>query len=230
MKLLRFFTSSVGLKVIMAITGLILGGFVFFHMLGNLQIFLGQDALNKYALFLQSVPAMIFPARIVLLLSILIHIAAAIKLNRINSAARPIGYILMDTVEASLASRYMLQTGIIIALFVVFHLMHFTFGIIQPEFAHFADAKGRHDVYSMVIAGFQSTPYAIAYIAFMLIIAFHFIHAIPSLLQTMGINHPKYNLLVKRVASALVAVIALGYVVVPLSVTLGILTLPEGVI
>src|ERR1051325_2288278 len=149
----------------MAISGLIMVLFVIAHLAGNLQIFLGAEAINRYGHFLQSNPELLWPARLFLLLMLVLHIWAAIKLSAENKAARPVGYANWQPASASYASRTMLMSGIIIFVFIVYHLLHFTVQnqavnfISDPQLANFSkleDPAKRHDIFSMMVAGFQN--------------------------------------------------------------------------
>jgi len=214
----------------MAVTGLGLIGFVVIHMLGNLQIFIGQQAFNDYAALLKSMPAFLWPARIGLLAIVFVHVASAISLSRQNMSARPKSYRTQSTVQASGASRYMLHSGIIILVFIAIHLAHFTMGCLQPEFYALKDELGRHDVYSMVINGFLTVPYSIFYIIAMICLGLHLSHAVSSMFQTLGIYGPKLSPCIDKAAKAFALIIVIGYSAVPASVLLGITALPDVVL
>ena len=220
------FNSSIGRKIIMALSGAGLAFFIVGHIAGNLQIFLGQEAINAYAKFLKDSTAIIWPARIGLLAIVLLHFIMAFKLRAGNTNARPEAYKYESTITASFASRYMMQTGIIIFIFIVLHLLHFTLGKLQPEFYHLVDSKGRHDVYSMMIHGFQNPLYSGAYIFCMLALGLHLSHALSSAFQSLGINHPKYTAKIKLAAPVIAWGLAFAYISIPVSVLLGIVTLP----
>lgn len=224
---MSFLKSSIGRKITMAITGLGLVGFVVAHMVGNLQIFIGQKVFNDYAALLKGMPAVLWPARIGLLAFVLIHIATAISLSRQNQNARPKGYRAQNTVQASAASRYMLHSGIIILIFIGLHLAHFTLGYLQPEFYELKDSLGRHDVYSMVIHGFQTVPYAIFYIIAMICLGSHLSHATASMFQTIGISGPSLTPMIESAAKGISALIVLGYISIPVSVLVGLIGLPK---
>src|SRR5215212_4124033 len=153
--------SSLGKKYIMAVSGFVLFGFVVGHLAGNLQIFLGPEALNRYGHFLQSNPELIWPARLFLLLMIGLHIWAAIKLSLENKAARPVGYAEYKPVASSYASRTMLMSGLIIFVFIIYHLLHFTvqnqaINFTGQNFAAFTDVEKRHDIFRMMVVGFSN--------------------------------------------------------------------------
>src|SRR5882762_1477141 len=157
----NIFTSSLGKKYIMAVTGFVMFLFVIGHLAGNLQIFLGPEAINRYGHFLQSNPELIWPARIFLLLMIALHIWSAVKLSLENKAARPIGYGQYNPVGSSYASRTMLMSGIIIFVFIVYHLLHFTvqvqyINLTGKNFVEFMDPQKRHDIFKMMVVGFEN--------------------------------------------------------------------------
>ncbi|MCE9582780.1 MAG: succinate dehydrogenase cytochrome b subunit [Planctomycetes bacterium] len=210
--------SSIGKKTVMAITGLALFGFVVAHLVGNLQVFIPDDgkSINAYGHLLKSKPALIWTARLTLLALLFAHVITAIRLSLENNAARPVGYQVKNWREASYASRTMMISGPLIFLYVVYHLLHFTVGVVHPKFDH-------EDVYRNVILGFQSTPAALVYIAAMLMLATHLRHGLWSLCQTLGINHPKYTPALKAGSTVVAAAIAVGYISIPVSVMIGIL-------
>jgi succinate dehydrogenase / fumarate reductase, cytochrome b subunit len=222
----RLLSSTIGLKFAMALSGMLLVGFVIAHLIGNLQIFLGPEPLNRYAEFLKSIPELLWIARAVLLAALVVHVLSALKLKFTNMSARPEGYAYTDTVQASLASRTMLLTGVIILIYIFGHLAHFTLGLILPEF--FKLAKEQHDVYAMVVRGFQNRAVSAAYIAAMIAAGFHLNHGIASMFQTLGLNHPQYTPIINRVGPALGVLIALGYISIPVAALTGLISTSAG--
>ncbi len=221
-----FTKSSIGRKVLMAITGVLMFGFVVGHMIGNLQIFIGQDQLNTYAQALKDLPALTYTVRIIMLVVLIIHVWNAVRLYFENRASRPIAYVFNNTVQASLASRTMFWTGLGVFLYVVYHLLHFTFIATNPRYAHLTDAAGRHDVYSMVVLGFQNYLISAVYIVAMFLVAYHLSHAIFSFLQTLGLNSPRVESTLRKIAYVFSVVIFVGYVSMPVAVLVGIINLP----
>ena len=217
----QFFNSSIGRKYVVGLTGIALILFLIAHLLGNLQIFAGPKAINDYAAFLESVPQLVWPARIGLLVMFVLHFSFALKLYLENRAARPKSYALEDTVQATVASRIMALSGTIILMFVIGHLLHFTLGIILPEYAELQDAQGRHDVYSMVIKGFQVTPIALFYVLALLLLWSHLSHGISSVFQSLGISHSKKGV-IGNLGPVLSSILIIGYVSIPLSVMFGL--------
>ncbi len=221
-----FFNSSLGKKVVMALTGLILFGFVLAHMLGNLQIFMGRQALNDYAEHLANLPYLLWPARLTLLSSLIAHVLTAICLTRENRKARPVPYANSETLEASYASRTMMMSGIIVFLFIVYHLLHFTLGVVHHEAYLMMDEKGRHDVYSMVVLSFQNIWVSISYVIAMAALCFHLSHGLRSFPQSLGVNTQKNIRVFNAFAVAFSWLIFLGNSSIPLAVLSGLIKLP----
>jgi succinate dehydrogenase / fumarate reductase, cytochrome b subunit len=211
MRAARFYESTIGKKAIMAVTGLILFGFLIAHMLGNLQIFLGPSVMNHYAETLHGNPPLLWTARTILLISVVLHIWASIQLSMIKKEARPIAYVKRANVISSWASRSMMLSGPIIAAFVVFHLLHLTTGTIHPQFVEL-------HAYENLVTGFLVVPFAIAYIVVMILIGFHLSHGIWSMFQSLGLNHPRYTPMVKKFAAVFSWILIAGFISVPVAV------------
>ncbi|MEW6776129.1 MAG: succinate dehydrogenase cytochrome b subunit [Bdellovibrionota bacterium] len=227
--LLRTWKSSIGAKAVMAVTGLALFGFVVMHMLGNLQVFLGQEHINRYGHFLKNAPEILWPARLGLLAFVGLHILSAFRLSLENQAARPVQYAHQATIQASVASRYMLLSGMVLLAFIAYHLAHFTLGMTHPEHFHLVDAQGRHDIYSMVILGFQNVWVSGFYILAMLCLGMHLSHGVSSLFQSLGLNSAKYRPTLQLGSRAFAALIVIGNCSMPIAVLTGCLKLPAGV-
>lgn len=218
------YRSSVGKKIAMAVTGVILVLFVIGHMGGNLKVYAGPEAFNHYAegLRLFGDPflgrgQLLWLVRIVLLLSVFIHIAAAVQLVRQSRAARPRAYGRYEPHVFSYASRTMQWGGVIILLFVIYHLMHFTFGNAHPDFIH-------GDAYHNFVVGFQQWPVSVAYIAAMIPLGLHLYHGVWSMLQTLGANNPKYNRIRRPIAAAVALAVVVGNISFPIAVLTGIVS------
>jgi len=207
--------TTVARKVIMALTGVVLTGFVLIHMIGNLLLYQGPEALNHYGELLQSKPPLVWTARLVLLACVALHIWAATTLTLANWAARPVGYRKTAYEASTYASRTMRWGGPLLLLFIVYHLLHFTVGSVHPDFV-------RGDVYHNVIIGFQNPLVAFFYALSMVALSMHLFHGVESMLQTMGLSHPKYNGLRKVIGVAYAAVVAVGNLSFPLSVFFGL--------
>ena len=220
----RFYEASAGKKVVMAVTGVALFGYVIGHLLGNLQIFEGPDALNSYAHFLHSHEGALWVARVGLLAAVALHIVASVQLWVLNQKARPIAYVRKDNVPASYAARTMKWSGPIIAAFVIFHVLHLTTGNIVPLQSAPADSP---DAYDNVIIGFQQHPaIAIFYIIAIVLLSMHLYHGLWSMFQSVGISHPRYTPKLKRGAAILAILIAIGYISIPVACMTHILS-PE---
>lgn len=215
--------SSIGSKVVMALTGLGLVLFVIIHMAGNLQMFVGQDAMNAYGVTLRKMPLLLWIARLGLLGLAVFHIFISIRLKLANRAARPTRYTHEKTVQASRSSRTMIISGLIILTFLIYHLLHFTLGVTDPKNFALHDPQGRHDVYNMVIAGFKNPLISGGYILAMVLLFSHLGHGASSWMQSLGWNHPKYNGLIQKIGPVLSWIVGLGFVAIPIAVLLGIL-------
>ncbi|MEO0480612.1 MAG: succinate dehydrogenase cytochrome b subunit [Planctomycetota bacterium] len=224
MRILRFLNSSIGAKVTMAVTGLALSGFVVGHLTGNLLVFSGREAMNDYAQWLKSLGGGLWIARGGLLAMFILHIATAIKLKRGHKQARPVGYAYQSTIQASQASRTMILSGLLVLGFVLMHLMHFTFRAIgdhgMPEEV-LADGTHRHDVFGMLVAGFENDLYVAVYTASMIVLGSHLSHGLHSLFQSLGLRHEAYTPLIEKAASAVAWLLALGFLTIPWAVRLG---------
>ena len=211
---LSFYQTTLGKKVVMAVTGIILFGFVISHLIGNLQIFAGREQLNHYAVFLRTMPAVLWGARITLLVAVILHIVASVQLAVLRNEARPIGYVKKKNVGSSYASRTMMWSGPIVAAFIVYHLLHFTFGVVHPGFKELQP-------YDNVVRGFQVPAVAIAYIVAMLLLGMHLYHGLWSMFQTLGAAHPRYTPMLKRFAAVATAFIVIGNISIPIAVMTG---------
>jgi len=207
--------TTIARKVIMALTGVILTGFVLIHMMGNLLLYQGPEALNRYGELLQSKPPLVWTARLVLLACVGLHIWAATTLTLANWAARPVGYRKTAYETSTYASRTMRWGGPLLLLFIAYHLLHFTVGSVHPDFV-------RGDVYHNVVIGFQNPLVAFFYVLSMAALSLHLFHGVESMLQTMGLSHPKYNGLRSVIGAAYAAVVTVGNLSFPLSVFFGL--------
>ena len=211
----RFYQATIGKKVVMAVTGVILFGYVLGHMLGNLQIFLGAAAINNYAHFLHSHEGALWVARVALLAAVILHIVASVQLWVLNNKARPVPYVRKRDVPASYAARTMKWSGPIIAAFVIFHVLHLTTGDIVPLYPE--SAPNSPDAYDNVITGFQHPAIAIFYIIAVTLLSMHLYHGLWSMFQSVGINHPRYTPRLQRFAAIFAIVVAIGYISIPVA-------------
>ena len=220
---ISLYRSSVGKKIMMALTGVLLFGFVLAHMIGNLKIFLGQEHFDAYAHFLRTVgePALaegqlLWIARLVLLAAVGVHLLAAWQVTRQSWSARDVSYKKMDDQSFAYASRTMRWGGVILAAFVVYHLLHFTVGTVHPDF----DPRSP---YANVVRGFQAWPVALAYVVALLSLALHLYHGLWSATQTLALTNTRVLKWRRPVALGIAVLVALGYMSVPLGVLAGVI-------
>lgn len=219
----QILTSSIGKKTLVAITGSCLILFVIGHMSGNLLVFAGSDAINDYAQFLHSHTKFLWSVRSAILTIFLIHLVIAIKLTRENRMARPVGYAKGNTVQASLASRTMAITGILIFFYLLYHLAHFTIGIAHHDLFAETDYKGRPNAYARLMNSFAHPEIAAVYIVAMFFLALHLSHGLPSIFQTMGWNSPRSQVVLGRLGLIFAIVIFTGYCSIPVCIWLKVI-------
>jgi succinate dehydrogenase / fumarate reductase, cytochrome b subunit len=212
-----FWASTVGKKIVMAVTGVVLFGFVIAHLAGNLQVFEGPAKLNAYGAFLHSIGELLWPARIILLLCVTLHIVATVQLALRKKAARPVGYSRKQAIASSYASRTMYWSGPIVLAFIIFHLLHLTAGYIQPGAAYIEG-----DVYHNVVSGFQVWWVSLSYIVAISLLGMHLRHGLWSLFQTLGFLQAQHLATLKKAAFVIAWLIVLGYISIPISVLLGL--------
>lgn len=200
--------SSVGAKVVVGLTGVGLVLFVIVHMIGNLKLFQGPDAINGYAYFLKhDIGALLWFARAGLLFIFVLHIALAVRLKLRAVAARPVPYAVKHSTQPGIASRTMIWTGVVVGLFTLFHLAHYTFGwvngtevydpatggYVRKNYLDLTDPKGRHDVYEMMVAGFSNGYIVALYLAAQVFLSVHLRHGVPSVFQTLGLKNARFR-------------------------------------
>ena len=199
----------------MAVSGLVLFLFVIGHLVGNLQIYEGPEKLNEYARFLRSMPALLWAIRVTLTVMVVLHIWSSVQLTLRKFAARPTGYIKKNATQSSYAARTMYWSGPIILAFIIYHLLDFTFGTVNPRFQE-------GDVYANVVASFELVPVSAFYIFAMVLLGMHLYHGLWSMFQSLGISHPRYSPVLKRGAAVIATLIAAGNISIPLSVLSGL--------
>lgn len=209
-------------KILSSLAGLGLAGFVVFHMLGNLQIFEGPDALNGYASFLREMPILLWTARLGLVAVAVCHIGFAVQLAVRNHRARPVAYVVRTYRQASFVSRTMALSGSFLAVFIVFHLLHLTIGLVDPTLPHRLDAQGHHDVYAKMLHAFRNPLYVTAYCAGQFVLGLHVSHAVSSSLQTLGIEHAKCARLFRAAGPAVALFVVAGNLTIIVAVFLGL--------
>ncbi len=203
----------------MALTGLMLLGFLVGHMLGNLQVFLGAEALNGYAHKLRSLGPLLWVVRSVLLVAFVLHTWMVVDLYVRSIAARPVGYRAYKTIETSYAAKVMWLSGIVILLFVVYHLAHFTYPGIAMSSAYVHDSHGQ--VFQNVINGFSVPWVTCVYLLAQVLLGLHIFHGAWSVLQTLGISHPRYNGPLRGLAKSIALIIVAGNCSIPLAILAG---------
>ena len=221
---MTLYRSTIGKKAIMAVTGVILYGFVIVHMIGNLKIFEGPEGFNAYSHFLRVVGEPALPAgtilwiiRIVLTLSLILHVTAAIQLTRIDAAGRPIAYKKIKRTQASFASMTLRWGGTAIFFFVIYHLMHFTIGTVHPQFIE-------GEPYHNVVSGFQLQPLmAGVYLLAVAALGTHLYHGVWSATQTLGLNNRRNDTLFRGLAMLSGIGLFVGFAAIPVVVLLGII-------
>ncbi|MBA3607686.1 MAG: succinate dehydrogenase cytochrome b subunit [Chthoniobacterales bacterium] len=217
-----FHRSSVGRKMIVAITGLVLIFFVIGHLLGNLQIFLGPEWINGYAEQLRQLGMLLWVIRGGLLIAVLLHIYYTIRLAIENRRARPERYKRKDTVKATFASRSMVLSGLVLLAFIIYHILHFTVRATDPRFNTLPlDPLNHYDVYSMMIYGFQSPLASGFYVLSMFLLALHLSHGSSSFFQSLGLNNQKLTARLARGGRIFAWLLFLGYSSIPVAVLLG---------
>src|ERR687885_2229028 len=220
--LLSLWQSTIGKKYVMAITGLIWFGYLIAHLWGNLKVYAGPQYLNDYGGFLRTVGEPLFGfsqllwlARIILIPAFIVHILAAIQLKTRDNASRPRGYAMRRNIESTWASRTMIWGGLFILLFVIYHVLDFTLGAVNPSFEE-------GNIYHNVIASFRVWPVALFYILAMLAVGLHLFHGIWSLFQTLGWNTARTNRLIRNVATFAALVLTAGNISIPVAVLAGL--------
>ena len=201
----------------MALTGLIMAGFLVMHMTANLLAYMGPDGINSYSRFLHATPELLWPARAALLMSVLAHATSAYQLSRASASARPVSYEMRKTQIATIASRTIRWLSVLVALFIVIHLLHFTSGTLLPGFIE-------GNPYANLVNGFSSQRgMAAFYLVMMVVIGLHLYHGTWSAIRTLGLSRPKPSPFVRPVATVLAILVWLGFSAVPIGVLVGVI-------
>lgn len=211
----RFWNSSIGKKAVMAVTGIGMIAFLISHVLGNLQVFAGPLKINEYSAALRRLGPLLWLARGGLLVALILHVVAAYQLTQRKSAARPVGYEDQQPQISTVAARTIRWGGVLLLVFVVLHLLHFTFGTIHPAFDH-------KDVYGNVVAAFQVWWISLLYVVAMIVLGLHLYHGTWSSIRTLGLTRPSTDPTKRRVAAGLAWAIYLGFSIIPIAVLAGI--------
>jgi succinate dehydrogenase / fumarate reductase cytochrome b subunit len=223
-KLSAFYRSSVGKKMIVALTGIILILFVVGHLLGNLQIFLGPDWINSYSEHLRELGPLLWAVRVALFITVVLHIWFTILLAIQNKRARPTQYKDKENVKATFASRHMVMSGLIVFMFIVYHLAHFTVRVTDPRFLLLkADPLNRYDVYSMMVYGFQNYVVSAFYILGLFLLFLHLSHGSSSFFQSLGLNNKNLAPRLAFWGRLFAWLLFIGYTSIPVAVLLGLI-------
>jgi len=224
-RVVRFYEAPIGKKAVMALTGVLLFGYVVAHLLGNLQIYSSNpQQINVYAAFLHN-PAnlgLLWGARIVLLVAVGMHILASVQLWKLKREARPQAYVKKDEAAASYASRTMMWSGPIVAAFVIFHILHLTVGSVLP-LQEIGGDPTTPDVRTNVINGFLNPAVSGFYILAMILLCMHLYHGLWSMFQSLGFHHPRYTPRLQKGAAIFAILIAIGNCSIPIAVMAGLL-------
>ncbi len=211
----RLWAAPIGKKAVMAITGVVLYGFAFVHMAGNLQFFLGRIRFDAYGAGIKATPALLWGVRTLLFVSLVLHVITAVQLTALKRSARPQAYKRTATVAGSYASKTMFYGGLVLLAFLIFHILHFTTGNAHPNFVEGA-------AYDNVINGFAVVPVAVFYIVAMLALSMHLYHGVWSVFQSLGLNHPRYTPRLKLFAKLFAVVVTAGFITIPVAVLAGV--------
>ena len=207
----HFYGTTVGKKAVMAVTGVVLFGFLIGHMAGNLQFFLGREVMNAYAEKLHALGPLLWAVRIALLVAVALHIHAAVQLAMLQRTARPVGYAKFQPQGSTYAARTMYWSGPIIAFFIVYHLLHLTTGTVHPSYEYL-------NAYDNLVIGFRQPIVSIFYIIAMILLGLHLYHGLWSMFQSLGFAHPRYTPKIKAFAKLFTFVIVLGFIAVPIAI------------
>jgi succinate dehydrogenase / fumarate reductase cytochrome b subunit len=216
-RLTAFYSTLVGKKVIMAVSGGILFLFVVGHLLGNLQIFEGPERLNAYSAFLKKTGEILWAVRLVLLAALVLHVVASVQVSLASRRARPVAYAVKKSIETSYAARTMIWSGPLIFLYVVYHLAMFTFLVTGPGYSP-------TDVYRNEVLAFRVPAISAIYVVAILFLGLHLYHGIWSMLHTLGASNPRYRVLRRTVAPAVAIAITAGYIAIPVAVLAGLVS------
>ncbi len=222
---MQFLKSSVGRKIVMAVSGLMMVLFVIAHLLGNTSVFGGPDGINAYAMKLHELAPFVWAYRLVMVGLLSLHVFFGVQLTLENSGARPRAYAVRKSLSATFAGKSMIWTGIIIGVFLIYHLLQFTFQVTDPEIAagSHLDPLGRPDVFHMVVFSFRKTVISSIYIVALLALAFHLAHGIQSFFQTLGLNSETTFRGIIKSGKLAAFIILLGYISIPIIIFIGIL-------
>jgi succinate dehydrogenase / fumarate reductase, cytochrome b subunit len=210
-----FWQSTIGKKVVMAVTGIIGILFVIGHMTGNLLMFSGQEAMHRYALLLRTSMPLLWAIRIGLIVAVLLHIVAAYQLTMLSRAARPAGYVKRNPQVTTLAARTIKWGGVLLLVFIVYHILHMTLGTVHPRFAHL-------DPYNNVSVGLRNPWVATFYLVAMAALALHLYHGGWAVVRTLGVARPSVHPLRRKLSLAIALIVAAGFALIPIAALAGL--------
>lgn len=220
--LTRALTSSLGSKLVMGLTGLLFIGWLFAHLAGNLAFFGGAEAMNKYAALLKDNPPILWGQRAVLVLIVVLHVWRGLALASRNKQARPQAYAVKNWRKATFASRTMAVSGVVVLVFLAFHLAHFTWGWVDASYMTFRDAADRHDVFRMLTTAFANPLVVALYVVALAAVGLHVSHGFWSAFQSLGINGRRWTPLATLVGRVLAVGLALAFLSIPIAALLGL--------
>lgn len=223
-----FWKSSIGKKWLVALTGLVWVGYVFAHLIGNLQVFAGPQGINAYAELLHSKPLLLWMARIFLIVTLVLHIVATLKIRWESRQARPVAYAKKAHVQAKISARAMAISGLTVLAFIIYHLLHLTVRATDSRFKPLAEGgllQGTSDVYTMMVLGFGNPLVSFFYVLGVGLLCMHLSHGFSSMLQTLGINSKKLMTPLSHGGRILAALLFIGYASIPIGVWSGALKL-----
>jgi succinate dehydrogenase / fumarate reductase cytochrome b subunit len=221
---MRLLSDSIGRKVVMAITGLLMVLFVVGHMLGNWSIFAGANGINTYAEKLHGLPVVVWATRVVMLAAVLFHLVLSIQITLENNKANPSKYAVDRSLRATFAGKNMIWTGLLLGAFIVFHLFHFTIRSIPGmEIVQVQELSGRFDVFAMVAGAFGKAFTAVVYVVAMVSLFLHLSHGVQSTFQSMGLNNPKTMPGFVKFGTVLSVIFLLGYGSIPVAIFFGLI-------
>ncbi len=209
--------NMVGRKIVMSITGLALISYVFIHLLGNISLFSGPDGINAYAKMLHSLGPFLWAVRVIMAAALGLHMVFGIQLTLENRRSRSDKYAVNKHLSATVAGKNMIWTGLLIALYLGYHLLHFTLQVITPEFSasRNLDALGRPDIFSMVLFNFRNVVVSVVYVMAMAAVGLHISHGLQSMVQTLGLNNERTLPVMVKISAAAAFVLFLGYAAIP---------------
>ncbi len=221
----RFFLSSIGAKIVMAITGFGLVLYLVQHLIANLQIFAAPEKLNTYAHSLHELWWLVWGGRVLLIVGFILHVLSAWRLTVLNRRARGHAYAEKKPVRASFASRTMMVSGVIVLAFLVFHVAQFTLGWVNPEEFAMKDPLGYRDLHSIIVLGLQRYWVGGFYCLALVLVGLHMSHGVSSMWQSVGWNSPKYNRLINSLGPIVGVILAVGFLLIPVAVLAGLISL-----